>query len=55
MGMLGVFFLAFAIGFISFQMSVGVLGIMPFKIEDSVVMALSIAGMARSVWNLFLL
>jgi len=55
MGVLGVFFLTFAIGFISFQMSVGVLGIMPYKAEDGVVMALSIAGMLKSIWNLLAL
>ncbi len=50
-GMMLIFFITFLLAFISLGQGAGILGIMPYRFEDPIVMGFSVLGMIKSIYE----
>jgi hypothetical protein len=51
LGMMLVFFIIFLLSFVSMGQGTGILGIMPYRYEDPVVMGFSVLGIVKSIYE----
>lgn len=53
LGLLIVFFIVFLLSYINFKQGIGMLNIMPIKIENKIIMGFSVVGILKSLYEMW--